>query len=611
MINGDNTGLGQVPPPPAALDRNGAIGLSADAEVLVARDRALRLDESGASDPDAAAKAWREVAALDGANPFKEEAAVRALQWEDFGKEQRDFMAQKSADFQRLTQILPLTSVTEENKVQLLTNYGGLYGEADMVNLISVVQPADVRARLCAPYLQSGTSPVRVDMPVDRDGEPFKGEIVVAEVKFGKAPTMINLPSCATSMPIEVTESESGKTWAGVVPGLGGSDPTIISPEYDDLIPWSFWHDYLTASSPSGPLIGVMFSQMTLPSEFNRSTVQSLRGNVELGVGGGWAGDFSLWFEPSMSIEDSGVERAIGLAGGLGLGRFSAGRFSLSPLRVGYQKFLNSDIDGMEGFTGHAALRFHVGGGVQLRGDAGVLRAAVNQSGQDVEGWAWSAGGGLEYGNPVIYNAVGSLFESEGNSSSSDEWTEWTDGSLSFGYNVAQGYLPKQDFIGTMIFMTKFTEYDDGAYVSIEGAYTGLLGLDSTNFALRLGMASMNDDEDVVYQLGFIGAYNGFEESDYYMLGMEGELAYHLVSQLSIHGYVSLNALALSDTEGETKDEVTQEVIGKTTTMSPVSAYLRWVTPANIYFNAGVRADITGSMPISGVGEAGYVMSLD
>src|SRR5690606_17794304 len=120
-----------------------------------------------------------------------------------------------------------------------------------------------------------------------------------------------------------------------------------------------------------------------------------------------------------------------------------------SPLRVGYQKYYGSDIDGMSGYTGQAALRFHLGGGLQLRGDGNLIWGSKDFNGTEWEGLAWMVGGGLEYGTPVIYNTISSIFGDGSSDSewSDSEWGEWSEGTMGIGYQYMSGYLPNQDAV--------------------------------------------------------------------------------------------------------------------------------------------------------------------
>jgi len=615
VVTVETNSVGAIPELPDALNPSGAIGLSADAAALVARDQALQADAAGASNPEAAIQAWKKLAGLGGNNPFREEANLRSKQWEDFSKKKKAFQAQHTADRERLQAVLPLTSLTEENKREMLESYRALYGEPEMVNLIGLVQPKDVRLKFCETYLKSGSVPVTVNMPNNRDGLPFIGRIRVGGIDFGTVPATLSLPKCAEAIGLEITEPESGKVWIGTLSGVSQGNPTVVEPVYTDLIPYSIWHDYIWAPSPSGPLLGVMYSQMNFPADFAQSgrlsgggSTQNLRGNIELGLGA-WGSHVSLWFEPSLVLGQDGQDNAYGVNGGIGLGRFTAGRFSFSPLRVGYQRMYGADLDTLEGISGHSALRFHLGNGLQLRGDAALLAAQMERSNEeDWNGWIWSVGGGLEYGHPVVSDVLEDLLDG-GSNWSDNEWGEWSDGSLALGYQMSSGYLPKQSTIGSFVFTFKAAaNYDSGGRIEISGAHQSAGGFDSSNIGLKVGGAWMNDDEDLIYGIGFTTGYSGFEESSFYMLGMDMHFGWRMFSQVSLNAAVELNALALTDMATETLEN--GEVVAFTSTMSPISSYLRWTTPWQFYMNGGVRMDLGGSIPVSYFGELGYLWGI-
>ena len=608
--------IGNIPSLPDVLNPNGAIGLSVDAELLVIRDQALKLDSQGESDPDAAAQGWTRVAEATGNNPFKEEAQKRAKLWEDFSKQRRDFASQKTSDLERLKKILPLESVDESNKAQLLANYSNLYGETEMVDLIAFVQPDAVRHNLCRPYVTAGSVPVTFDMPNDRDGEPFKGQVEVEGNVLGSAPGTYNFAKCADKIPVRVTEVSTGKVWEGSLSGIGGGSSQTIKAEYEGLMPYSFWHDYIWADAPGGPLLGVFYSQMNLPGEFNRQSLQVIRGNVEINFKG-YGGHLSAFFEPSYILASEKQESAYSLGGGIGIRRLTAGRFSLSPLRVGYQKYYGSDIDGMSGYTGQAALRFHLGGGLQLRGDGNLIWGSKDFNGSEWEGLAWMVGGGLEYGTPVIYNTISSIFGDGSSDSdwSDSEWGEWSEGTMAIGYQYMSGYLPNQDAVGSFVFSLRYADsYDGGMILEFSGAHDSLGGIDSTNLGMRISGIFMGDDEDFFYGMGLAGGYNTAAEGDfnYYLLGADFALGWRIFSQVSLNAYTALNLFALFDMDEETlAEDGSGTVISKTTTMSPVTASLRWTTPWSVYLEGGTRADLGGSLPISGFGHVGYLTTID
>src|SRR3989441_109679 len=79
-----------------------ALNLEADAGVLVAWDRARRIEAHGKESPQEAAAAWRRVADMRGQNPFREIALTRAAEWEAYAAGRRALDAQLASDTARL-----------------------------------------------------------------------------------------------------------------------------------------------------------------------------------------------------------------------------------------------------------------------------------------------------------------------------------------------------------------------------------------------------------------------------------------------------------------------------------------------------------------------------
>jgi len=66
------------------IEADKALVLSADADVMVAYDKALTADEKGKQNPEKAERQWKILANMDGKNPFKEKAKNRAKEWQRF-----------------------------------------------------------------------------------------------------------------------------------------------------------------------------------------------------------------------------------------------------------------------------------------------------------------------------------------------------------------------------------------------------------------------------------------------------------------------------------------------------------------------------------------------
>src|SRR5581483_7812600 len=142
---GEKVSLPEVPAPAEVPED--ALNLDANASVLVAWDRARRIEVNGKENPDAAAEAWRRVASLGGRNPFKEIAATRAQQWEAFAESRRAAQGQMARDTTRLRRVLPLSSVTDTAKIDLLVRYATAYGFDNVSPLVSLLPTAALRAR--------------------------------------------------------------------------------------------------------------------------------------------------------------------------------------------------------------------------------------------------------------------------------------------------------------------------------------------------------------------------------------------------------------------------------------------------------------------------------
>ncbi|HET7787518.1 MAG TPA: hypothetical protein VFL36_16220 [Myxococcales bacterium] len=133
-------------PQPAPLMAGGAVNLDVDANVLVAYDDARTVEQTGTQRPDEAAAAWRAVAELGGENPYREMAAARARQWQDYAEGKRAFDEQLARDTSRLRKVLPLAFVTEGTKLELVSRYARAYGGARAGPLL-VLLPGELRGR--------------------------------------------------------------------------------------------------------------------------------------------------------------------------------------------------------------------------------------------------------------------------------------------------------------------------------------------------------------------------------------------------------------------------------------------------------------------------------
>src|SRR3989449_6262408 len=139
--------LPEVPAPVQPGTEESALNLEADANVLVAWDRARRVEESGKQRPDDAAYAWRRLASMPGMNPFREVALARAQQWDAYAQAKRAGEAQMARDAARLRKVLPLASLTDAAKIELLVRFASAYGFDKVSPLVALLPSAELRAR--------------------------------------------------------------------------------------------------------------------------------------------------------------------------------------------------------------------------------------------------------------------------------------------------------------------------------------------------------------------------------------------------------------------------------------------------------------------------------
>src|SRR6267142_636597 len=139
--------LPEVPAPVESSQDDSVLNLEADANVLVAWDRARRVEARGKDMPEDAAYAWRRLASMPGLNPFREIALTRAQQWDAFASAKRAAETQQARDVQRLRKVLPLRSLGDEAKIDLLVRFATAYGFDKMSPLVALLPAAEARAR--------------------------------------------------------------------------------------------------------------------------------------------------------------------------------------------------------------------------------------------------------------------------------------------------------------------------------------------------------------------------------------------------------------------------------------------------------------------------------
>jgi len=146
VIAVDSAALPELPELPA-IQEGGAVNLSVDANVLVAYDRARNIELKGKEKPDEAAYAWEAVAAADGENPYRPLAADRARSWRAYADNKHAFESQLARDTARLRKVLPLGSVTDAVKLELLTRYSRAYGASKATVMLPYIPAGALRDR--------------------------------------------------------------------------------------------------------------------------------------------------------------------------------------------------------------------------------------------------------------------------------------------------------------------------------------------------------------------------------------------------------------------------------------------------------------------------------
>lgn len=139
--------VAREPQPPAAL--TGEADQDADAGVLIAYDHARTAEARGKEHPEEPARAWAALAGLGDENPFRDLAAARAALWTEYAETQSAFQAQLARETARLQKILPLATLAESRRLELLVRYARSYGVERGNGLVPLLPaPQQERARI-------------------------------------------------------------------------------------------------------------------------------------------------------------------------------------------------------------------------------------------------------------------------------------------------------------------------------------------------------------------------------------------------------------------------------------------------------------------------------
>jgi TPR repeat protein len=135
--------LAEVPALSGKLTAGSIVNMDVDADVAVLYEKALDADGAGKDNPAAAQEAWKKLGEAPGKNPYKEDAARRAVQWAQLADDQRKLADQKNRDHEQLVKLLPLKrAVTDALKEELLLRYARLYGPGDVEAMLRLI-PSD------------------------------------------------------------------------------------------------------------------------------------------------------------------------------------------------------------------------------------------------------------------------------------------------------------------------------------------------------------------------------------------------------------------------------------------------------------------------------------
>ncbi len=119
-------------------------------EIITAYDNAVNTEkEEGIENrPAQAVEAWKLLAEMEGENPFKEIAEKRVVLWIKYLFAWNEIMKEKEQAKSNLLKILPLSSITHEQKLHAVTRYfneyGIRHGISDVIEFMSGVEDQEM-----------------------------------------------------------------------------------------------------------------------------------------------------------------------------------------------------------------------------------------------------------------------------------------------------------------------------------------------------------------------------------------------------------------------------------------------------------------------------------
>lgn len=222
--------LAQVPELRERLRPGGALRFDIEPDILVAYDRAVAADRDGSSDPQAAVDAWNRLHALEGNNPFRNDARARALEWQKYALHAQ----QREKDTARLKKVLPLASISLEQKAELLDTFASVYGGTEAAKLVSGIPDGATRAELCK-RLPDASASVHFDMPF-RDLRRVEAVVLADGARVGHTREgAVKVPACSDRISVVAA---GGDRWEGKVEL--GRQPLSLQPRFWDTTDDSF-----------------------------------------------------------------------------------------------------------------------------------------------------------------------------------------------------------------------------------------------------------------------------------------------------------------------------------------------------------------------------------